>query len=138
MKWRQIGNTSDIALTEINEEEWDSVTKNVEAFLSSCECSKKGLSRMLKDCLIRFISNLRPGSSNFVPLNFQVYSRLLRWCITDGPQYQDARRDKARQSWRSLFGEPIPRFYQWHASTREYVLNEVELRGWIRSLAQDV
>jgi hypothetical protein len=48
-------------------------------------------------------------------------------------QYQDHRRDTARALWRSLFRGPIPTFYQWHESSREYVTNHNELREWIPS-----
>ena len=73
--------------------------------------------------------------SNNVPLQFEYYRRLLRWCITEG-NFEYSITDAASNLWKYLFGSPIPKFYEWNNCEKKYELYIDQWKEWYDQIRQ--
>ena len=137
MKWERqdVGNC--LFCTQATQEEITVAVQNTKAFLSGCKTKYPFVRRGLEDGLTDFGRSLSAGSTASPILSFNMIRLLLRWCITDGRQLQDFRRDNARALWRVLFRGPIPDFYRYHPSTCSYIEDRHGRESWIRTQVID-
>jgi len=137
MKWDWLDGTDCLFCREASAAEISAVGQKTRVFVAGCKSRYPGVRRELEGGLNYFMGQLNAGTGASPFLKLNAIRLLLRWCITDGTNLQDFRRDSARMLWRVLFRGPIPNFYRYHPQTCDYIEDTCGRDNWIQMQLSD-
>ncbi len=131
MQWQELSGDG-LLCVGASKNEISAVKRNVGAFIA-CRDIGRGISKELVKSFRRFCDALEDIENAGSPiLNKRNLGLLLGWVATEGPQYQDIRKDNARSLWHTLFRGSIPSFRRWNPAVKGYEEDPAELERWKR------